>query len=109
MHPTVHHYLTVILFLPWFAILGTLFWVLPRTPRDAARRWFDVIALAACVAAFVLSVDWAMGHAARDHGALWPQILAVSVGYGVFLAAITLAFLVRSRWLRTRADTQRTE
>ena len=107
MHPVATHFLTVILFLPWFAVLGTLFWVLPRTPRDAARRRFDLIALAACVAAFMLSVDWAMGHASRDHGPLWPQVLAVSVGYGVFLAAMTLAFLVRGRWLRARAGTDR--
>lgn len=102
MHPTITHYLTVLLFLPWFAILGTLFWMLPRTPRDAARRRFDTVALALCVAAFVLSVDWAMGHADRSHGQLWPQILAVSVGYGVFLAALGCAALLRRRWLRRR-------
>jgi len=102
MHPTIAHYLTVLLFLPWFAILGTLFWMLPRTPRDGARRRFDLVALALCTGAFVYSVDWAMTHADTGHGALWPQIFAVAVGYGVFLAALTVAFFVRRRWLLVR-------
>ena len=106
MHPVINHYLTVLLFLPWFAILATLFWMLPRTPRDAARRGFDIAALAVCVAVFVLSVDWAMGHADRSHGPLWPQILAVAVSYGVFLAALTVAFFVRRRWLQARSGRQ---
>ena len=106
MHPTISHYLTVLLFLPWFAILGTLFWMLPRAPRDAARRRFDTVALLLCSAAFVFSVDWAMTHADTQHGALWPQIFAVAVSYGVFLAALTVAFFVRRRWLLARSGRQ---
>lgn len=103
MHPTISHYLTVLLFLPWFAILGTLFWMLPRAPRDAARRRFDTVALLLCSAAFVFSVDWAMTHADPGFGPQWPQILAVAVGYGVFLATLTAAFFLRRRWLLLRS------
>ena len=33
---------------------------------------------------------------------MWPQVLATSLGYGVFLAVITLAWFLRRRWLRNR-------
>lgn len=100
MHPTVELNLSLILFLPWFAILGTLYWVYPRQPRTAARRLFDVAALAVSVVAFVFAMHWSMEVADRSHGRMWPHVLATSLGYGVFLAVITVAFLVRRRWLR---------
>ncbi|MGI8560534.1 MAG: hypothetical protein ACR2J7_03675 [Luteimonas sp.] len=34
-------YLAAVLFLPWFLILGTLFWLFSREPRTAPRRAFD--------------------------------------------------------------------
>lgn len=95
--------LTLILFAPWAAILCWLFWWYPRQPRHARRRWFDAIALALSLLAFVVSVHWAHGHADRQYGAIWPQILATALGYGVFLVALTTAVLVRWRWLRTTA------
>ncbi len=33
MAPAVELNLALLLFLPWFAILGTLYWWLPRQPR----------------------------------------------------------------------------
>jgi hypothetical protein len=45
MNPLVELNLTLILFLPWFAILGTLYWLFPRRPRHAARVAFDIVAL----------------------------------------------------------------
>ena len=39
--------LALILFLPWIAILGVLYWFYPRSlEKTAARRRFDVTALA---------------------------------------------------------------
>jgi hypothetical protein len=34
---------------------------------------------------------------------MWPQVLATSVGYGVFLLSMTLAFFARRVWLRRAA------
>ena len=95
--------LALILFLPWFLILGVLYWVYPRQPRHAARVLFDLAALALSTAAFVWSIYWSQDIADRSHGRMWPQILATSLGYGVFLAAMTTAFFVRRAWLRRGA------
>jgi len=92
--------LALILFAPWFLILATLFWLYPRQPRTAARRWFDIAALLLALVAFVASLHWSFGYADRSYGHLWPQILATSVGYGVFLAVLTVAFFMRRKMLR---------
>jgi hypothetical protein len=92
-------YLAAILFLPWFLVLGTLFWLIPRAPRTAARRAFDVGALLAAAVAFVLALRWAHGYADPSHGGMWPQVLATSVGYGVFLGLLLVAWLLRRAWL----------
>ena len=45
MNPFVELNLALILFLPWFAILGVLYWMFPRQPRTASRKLFDGVAL----------------------------------------------------------------
>lgn len=95
MSPAIAPYLTVILFLPWFAILGALFWWLPRLPRTPARRRFDLAALALSTVAFVASVRWAFDAADPGYGAMWRQVLATAVGYGVFLAVLGAAAVAR--------------
>jgi hypothetical protein len=94
--------LALLLFAPWFLILAVLYWVYPRQPRDAARRWFDAGALAVVLIAFVAALHWAHGYADRRYGEMWPQILATSIGYGVFLAVLLVAIHVRRAWLRGR-------
>lgn len=103
MSPLVEVNLALILFLPWFAILGVLFWVYPRQPRNASRRAFDAAALGLSALGFVLSVQWAHASADPTYGRMWKQVFATSVGYGVFLALLLAAFVVRRRWLRGRA------
>jgi len=98
MNPLIELNLALILFLPWFAILGVLYWLFPRQPRHAKRRWFDAGALALAVLAFVLTMHWAMGSADPAFGAMWKQVLATAIGYGVFLAVLVAAFLLRRRW-----------
>jgi cytochrome c-type biogenesis protein CcmH len=44
MNPFVELNLALLLFLPWFLILGVLFCVFPRTPRGIARRVYDLVA-----------------------------------------------------------------
>ena len=102
MNPLVELNLTLILFLPWFAILATLYWLFPRQPRGAARVLYDLATLALSVALFLWSVYWSIDNADTSHGRMWPQILATALGYGVFLAAITVAFVVRHLVFRRR-------
>ena len=93
--------LALILFAPWFVILSVLYWLYPRQPRHAARTCFDVIALALAFAGCLASLYWSFDIADRSYGHLWPQILATSVGYGVFLAVLTAAVFLRRRLLAT--------
>lgn len=102
MNPLFEANLTLILFLPWFLILAVLFWVYPRQPRGAARRLFDILALLLSLAAFVASLYWIQGIADPAHGRMWQHILATAVGYGVFLGAMLVAFILRALLFRKR-------
>ncbi len=102
MNPVVELNLALILFLPWFAILGALYWCYPRQPRHGARKLFDTVALLLALTAFVLSMYWSHDHADPAYGRMWQQILATALGYGVFLTVLAAAFFVRHRWLRMR-------
>ncbi|HEY5971811.1 MAG TPA: hypothetical protein VIT22_07525 [Pseudoxanthomonas sp.] len=97
-------YLALILFLPWFLLLGSLFWLFPRQPRNARRKGFDIATLAI---AFVLSffgMQWgyALGLADVGTGAIWKQVLATLVAYGAFLVVLTVAIPMRMRFLQRR-------
>ena len=94
-------YLALILFLPWFLLLGALFWLFPRQPRNPRRKAFDIAAL---VVAFVMSfvgMQWgyALGLADVGTGAIWKQVLATLGAYGAFLFVLTVAVLLRSLFL----------
>lgn len=102
MNPVVELNLALLLFLPWFLVLGVLFCVYPKTPRGARRVVFDLASLAVAVIAFMVSIHWAQGVADRSHGHMWQQILATAVGYGVFLAVLGVAVALRMRVLRQR-------
>ncbi len=93
--------LALILFMPWFVLLGALFWLFPRQPRNARRKAFDIVAL---VVALVLSfagmrLGYALGAADLASGAIWKQVLATLVAYGAFLFALTVAVPLRGWWL----------
>lgn len=97
-------YLALVLFLPWFLLIGALFWLFPRQPRDAARKRFDIAALAV---AFMLSfggMQWgyALGLADVGTGAIWKQVLATLVAYGAFLMVMLIAVVARTWWLQRR-------
>ena len=99
MNPQVALNLAMILFLPWFAILGALYWLYPRGRRDARRVAFDAGALLAATAAAVLATWWSMRNADPDAGAIWKQVLASTLSYGAFLGVMTAAFFARRRWI----------
>ena len=99
MNPVVELNLALILFLPWFAILAVLFWIYPRGPARAGRRWFDAVSLALSVIAACAGMYWSMANGDPRFGTMWKQILATSVSYGAFLATMATAFFLRRRWL----------
>ena len=77
-----------------------LFWIYPRQPRGTARRVYDVIALVLSVVAFAYTQYWSLEVADPDYGRMWGQILASAIGYGVYLAVMTVAFFLRPWVLR---------
>ena len=93
-------YLALILFTPWFLILGTLFWIYPRMPRTSVRRAFDMATLALAGIGSFVGMRWAYLTASTDVGTMWKQIFAALVAYGIFLGVMTLALIVRMRVLR---------
>lgn len=95
-------WLSLLLFLPWFVLLGSLFWWYPRQPRTSRRRVYDAATLALALLLSVLAMHWGyrIGLAQAHAGPIWPQVLAVLYAYGAFLAVLVAALLWRPRWLR---------
>ena len=100
MNRLVELNLALLLFLPWFGILGTLYWLYPRQPRPPLRKWLDGGALALAVLVFVAAMHWGYAWADRGYGHMWQQIVATSVAYGAFLGVLAVAFWLRRRWFR---------
>lgn len=94
-------WLSLLLFLPWFAVLGGLYWWFPRQPRCRKRQWFDgaVLMLALVVSVGAMHHGYALGVADIQAGAIWRQVLSVLYAYGAFLAIISVAILLRPRVL----------
>ena len=92
--------LAILLLLPWFAILGALYWFYPRQPRDRRRSLFDAMALVLALLAAFIGMRWAYANADLAVGAMWRQILASLVAYGLFLLVLGVAFPLRARLLR---------
>jgi hypothetical protein len=101
VNPAVEFNLSLILFLPWFAILGALYWIYPRQPRHAVRRGFDAAALLLAMLASWLAMRWGMLNADPQAGAIWKQVLACLTAYGAFLAVLGVAAWLRPKALRT--------
>ncbi|MFD0738358.1 hypothetical protein ACFQZQ_03540 [Lysobacter koreensis] len=97
MNPQVEFNLALILFLPWFGILAALYWIYPRQPRTTARRAYDAVALAIASALAAWGMHWSMLNADPHAGAIWKQVLASSISYGLFLLVMTIALIARFR------------
>ncbi|MGV8959889.1 MAG: hypothetical protein ACOH1V_05825 [Stenotrophomonas sp.] len=95
-------WLSLLLFLPWFCVMGALYWWFPRQPRPRRRQWFDgaVLVLALVASIFAMHYGYAAGMADAQAGAIWRQVLAVLYAYGVFLAVMAVALLLRPALLR---------
>lgn len=100
MNSQVELNLALILFLPWFAILGYLFWRFPQRPRSAVHRSLDVASLLIATTLAGIGMHWSFFIADPKYGGMWKQVLATSVAYGLFLLVLTVAVIVRWRLLR---------
>ena len=80
-------WLSLLLFLPWFLLLGSLYWLFPRQPRTPRRRLFDSTTLVLAFALSIVSMLWGyrIGVVQPGAGPIWPQVLAVLYAYGAFL------------------------
>ena len=100
MNGQVQLNLALILFLPWFAILGYVFWRFPGRPRSAARRSLDAASLLMATVSAGIGMQWSFLHADSRYGGMWKQVLATSVAYGLFLLVLTVAVVIRWRFFR---------
>ena len=95
--------LALILFAPWFAILGWAFWNYPGSHAiGRGSRRFDLTALAIALVLSVIAMRWAYFLPFQGTGSLWPQVIATLAAYHVFLAALVVAWFLRARRFGTR-------
>lgn len=100
MNPFVELNLAFLLFLPWYLVLAAAFWWFPRVRKPARVRWFEIGSLLAAIGAAVVGGIWGFRHADTSVGAIWQQVLASLVCYGLFLAVLGIAALLRRPLLR---------
>lgn len=93
-------YLSVILFFPWFVVVGACFMLFPRRPGGIARRLFELAALVVALLASIWAMLWGIAAADPNAGAIWKQVLATLLAYGMFLGVLLLAWPVRGLFLR---------
>lgn len=90
MNAVVELNLALILFLPWYLILGWLFWRLSTRGAKPARRLAALAVLGIALGAAGGAGVWAYGYADPAAGPIWKQVLACVVGYGAFLGVLLL-------------------
>jgi hypothetical protein len=91
-------YLALLLFSPWFAILGWAYWKYPRRQVAAGNtRRFDAGVLLAAVLLSAAAMRWTYGMHFQHAGTMWPQVMATLAGYHAFLAVLVAAWLLRGR------------
>lgn len=94
MNAVVELNLSLLLFLPWYLLIG---WLFLRLARRSPRSHLRTIALATPAAGLIaagIAGAWAYGEAGEATGAIWRQVLACSVGYGAFLAVLSAGFVL---------------
>jgi hypothetical protein len=94
-------FLALVLFAPWFALLGWVYWAFPRTHVvTPARRRFDVAVLALALAATIAAMLGAYRMPWANTGSLWPQVVATLAAYHAFLLMLVVGWVVRGRRFR---------
>jgi hypothetical protein len=93
-------FLSLILFLPTFFIMGMLFVLFPRETAGGRRRVFDLAALTLSLALSIGAMLWGYRHSMPDAGPIWKQVLAALMAYGAFIFTGTIALPLRARLFR---------
>ncbi|HMB58205.1 MAG TPA: hypothetical protein VKM35_13485 [Arenimonas sp.] len=95
-------FLALILFAPWFAILGWVYWTYPKSHAvTPARRRLDVLALLIALVLSAFAMRWAFFQPFDGVGKMWPQVIATLAGYHVFLLVLAVAFFIRRKKYRS--------
>jgi hypothetical protein len=90
--------LALVLFAPWFAIIGWVFWNFPKSHAiTPSRRRLDIAALVSAVVLSTIAMRWSYFLPFENAGPIWSQVIATLAGYHVFLAVLLVAFLIRRR------------
>lgn len=93
--------LALILFAPWFAILGWVYWQHPKSHlRSRARRRFDLIVLALALVLSAVAMRWSYFLPFKGVGVMWPQVIATLAAYHAFLLVLVLGWFLRARLFR---------
>lgn len=97
MTPSIQISLALILCLPTFAVLAALFCMYPQSPRSVRRLAIDFAVLASATTLSIIAMRWGFRSASGMGGALWKQVLATLLAYGVFLGVLGVGWLARAR------------
>ena len=90
--------LALLLFLPWFVIVGGGYWFLPaETPQSSLRNRIDTLALLVAMVLSALAMGFGMRTDTSGYHPIWAQVLATLYAYGAFLGVLAVA-----AWLRPR-------
>ena len=96
-------HLALILFLPWYAVLAWMFWRARSRNASGVRKLVVLAFMTLSLIAAGLAGIWAHAYADPSFGAIWKQVLASSVSYGVFLSVLLVGLLT----LRASSATER--
>ena len=92
-------YLALILFAPWFLILGWAYWSFPRAHvAPPHRRAFDAGVLVVALVLSTAAMLWSFGLEYGSVGSLWPQVIATLAAYHAFLLVLGVGWFLRGRW-----------
>lgn len=94
MNAALAPHLALILFLPWYAVVGWFFWRLQTREPHVGRKLAVLVIIALSLVAAGLAGLWAYDIADRSVGAIWKQVLASAVGYAAFLSILLAGFLM---------------
>jgi hypothetical protein len=95
--------LALLLFAPWFGILGWAYWNYPRRHVAAGgTRRFDAAVLLVSLLLSVLAMRWSYARSYHGGGSMWPQVLATISAYHAFLLVLAAGWLLRPRLFRRR-------
>ena len=93
--------LAIVLFAPWFAILGWAFLRYPASHRRGPGRLrFDLALLALALVASIAAMRWSYFLPFSGVGPLWPQVIATLAAYHAFLLVLVAGWFLRARWFR---------